>query len=110
MKLKAKMRVQALVRTYDLHATPCTIISSGDVDAGTIILKHATLDGYSVVYVETRTPDGAPAWRKGTGPNPVSESEADAYITRQTDIDCDAWVLEIEDPQHPLRVVEPIIE
>lgn len=109
MKLKAHLRVQALIRAYDLHTTPCMVLHKGDPDAGTILVKLTPLDGTAIVFTETRDMDGNPAWRRGSGDTPVPEGEADAYIAKQRDIDRDVWVLEVEDPTQTPRMVEAIL-
>jgi hypothetical protein len=53
--------------------------------------------------------DRQPAWSRGTGPNPVSEPEADAYITRQLQYDPDVWVLEIEDRKGQYKLEGKIV-
>ena len=52
------------------------------------------------ILVTARPADGERLfWARGTGADPVPESDADAYIARQLRYDPDVWVVEVEDRQ-----------
>jgi hypothetical protein len=73
------------------------VLRKGDPDAGGIlvVLRH---DKELTVLSQVRAADGSPAWMRGTGPGPVDQEAADAYIARQVKFDPDVWVLEFEAP------------
>lgn len=89
--------VSAQIRICDRAFIPATVVRHGDPDAGTVLLKLNKFEQGVTVYAQTSSTDEGPAWTRGTGPTPVSEAEADAYIERQVKYDPDVWVLEIED-------------
>jgi hypothetical protein len=97
MGLNTGLWVMAQVRLCDLAFIPATIVRRGDSDAGTVLLKLNRFEEGVTVYTQASTMDGEPGWSRGTGPKPVAEAEADAYIARQVQYDPDVWVLEIED-------------
>jgi len=97
VRLRTGMWVMAQVRYCDRAFIPAAVVRRGDFDAGTVLLKHNRFDEGVTVYTQTTTSDGELGWSRGTGPAPVSEPEADAYIARQVQNDPDVWVLEIED-------------
>jgi hypothetical protein len=97
MGLTTGLWVSAQVRLCDMAFIPATIVRRGDSDAGTVLVKINRFEQGVTVFTQASTLDGEPAWSRGTGPKPVAEAEADAYIARQVTYDPDVWVLEIED-------------
>ena len=97
MGLSTGLWVSAQVRICDRAFIPATIVRHGDDDAGTVLDKINRFEAGVTVYTPATSLNDQPMWSRGTGPNPVSEAEADAYIERQVKYDPDAWVLEIED-------------
>ena len=97
MGLTTGIWVSAQVRICDRAFIPATIVRHGNDDAGTVLVKINRFEAGVTVFAQTSSSGNEPAWSRGTGPNPVSEAEADAYIERQVKYDPDVWVLEIED-------------
>jgi hypothetical protein len=95
-RLKTGIWMRALIRRCDLAAIPIAVLSRGDADAGAILLKFNAGAAGCLVLTQARGQDGELLWLRATGPAPVPEAEADAYIERQRRRDPDIWVAEIE--------------
>jgi hypothetical protein len=108
-RLKSGIWVQALIRRCDLAAVGVAVVARGDGDAGAILLKLSGRDGGSTVLAQARRADGAAVWMRATGPAPVADAEADAYIARQRGRDPDLWVIEIESASVDSMLDAPIV-
>jgi GMP synthase (glutamine-hydrolysing) len=95
--LKSGIWIKALIRRCDIATIPIAVLARGDGDAGAILLKlnGGVAEGCSVL-TQARGQDGELLWMRATGPVPVVEADADAYIARQRQRDPDIWVVEIE--------------
>jgi hypothetical protein len=109
MGLTTRLWVHAQVRLCDRAFIPATVVRSGDPDAGAVLVKVNRFEAGVTVYAQTNTLDGEFAWSRGTGPNPVPEADADAYIARQVGRDPDLWVLEIEDRKGTYELMGKIV-
>jgi hypothetical protein len=86
------------------------VVHHGDDTAGIVLLKINTLiDGCSV-YQPTSDLDGNREWLRATGPEPVPEAEADAFIERQLSYDRDLWVIEVEDKENRHFLDDSIVD
>jgi hypothetical protein len=102
--LKAEIWVKAQIRLCDINFLPAAVLKRGDPDAGAIVLKLNRLDAGHEVYTQVRDQEGKRAWMRGTGDQPVSETDASSYIEKQAKFDPDLWVLEIEDPKYKYEI------
>jgi hypothetical protein len=96
-RVKAEIWVSAALRLADQAGRSGAVLRKGDPDAGGVL---AVLRGREGISVLTQVRDGAgrEAWLRGTGPTPVSDEEADAYIARAVKRDPDLWVVEFDAP------------
>ncbi len=96
-KLKAEIWVKAYMRRCEASGAAAFVVVHGDDTAGIILIKLNRLDGTATVLSPSRDGEGELIWLRATGPDPVAEGEADAYISRQRRYDPDLWVVEVED-------------
>ena len=109
-RLKTEFWVQACIRRGDLAGIPVMVLRKGDPTSGALLIKRNRFAEGCSVLVETRDAEGGRAWYPGTGPAPVSEADADAYIARSRSRDPDLWVIEIEDRKGVLPFDEKLLE
>jgi|HubBroStandDraft_1064217.scaffolds.fasta_scaffold00018_89 hypothetical protein len=109
-RLKTELWVQACIRRGDIESIPVMVLRRGDPTSGALLIKRNQFEQGCTVLVETRDAAGDRAWYPGTGPAPVAEAEADAYIARSRLRDPDLWVIEIEDRKGRLPFDETLLD
>lgn len=96
-RVKAGLWVQMALRLGDVDGRFGAVLRKGDPDAGGVLVVLRGREGLAVLS-QVRAGEGDVAWMRGTGPKPVSQADADAYVERQVRRDPDLWVLEFEAP------------
>ena len=96
-RVKARLWIQMALRLGDADGRPGAVLRSGDPDAGGILVVLRGREGLSVLS-QVRAGEGAASWLRATGPGPVEQEVADAYVARQVKRDPDLWVVEFEAP------------
>lgn len=96
-RLPTGLWVSAQVRAANAQGANMTVARKGDPDRGTILLKLNRLNRTFEVLSQARRDGGKLVWLRATGPAPVDEATADAYIDRQIKYDSDLWVVEVDD-------------
>jgi hypothetical protein len=94
-RIKAAIWISAALRRGDLEGKPGLIIRRGDADAGGVLVVLHGRNG-DVILNQFRDMNGELAWMRGTGPQPVNDTVADAYVRKQVSYDPDIWVIEFE--------------
>ena len=97
-RLKTAIWASMAVRRADQLGRSGMVLRRGDADAGGVLAVLRNRNGAIVVLSQTRRLDGAPAWLRATGNEPVDQPTADAYVDRQVARDPDLWVLEFDAP------------
>ncbi len=96
-RVKAGLWVKMALRMADLAGRSGVVLRKGDPDSGGVLVVLRAQEGL-VVLSQIRAADGSPAWLRATGPDPVGQETADAYVERQVRFDPDLWVLECDAP------------
>jgi hypothetical protein len=96
-RIKAGIWVSMALRMGNADGRFGAVLRKGDADAGgvLVVLRH---DKEISVLSQVRSGEGDLAWMRATGPAPVDQEAADAYIARQVKFDPDLWVIEFEAP------------
>ncbi len=96
-RVKAGLWVKMALRMADLDGRSGAVLRKGDPDAGGMLVVLRGREGL-VVLSQMRTAEGEPGWMRATGPAPIDQAAADAYVERQLRFDPDLWVLEFDAP------------
>lgn len=104
-RLKTDIRVAAQVRRAQAAGAFAVVARRGDADAGAVAVKVYLGAGRARAFLQSRDLDGRAVWRDplaveesgGAPPRDYPEAEVDARLARETSVDPDLWIVEVED-------------
>jgi hypothetical protein len=96
-RIKAGIWVSMALRMGNADGRFGAVLRKGDADAGGVLVVLRRDKEISVLS-QVRSGEGDLVWMRATGPVPVDQDTADAYIERQVKFDPDLWVIEFEAP------------
>ncbi len=107
MLISSAVWVAALVRRVEQAGAFATVARRGDSRAGAVLVK--TIDrrsGACRLFSSAQRDEQTSVWIQPL--KDASEAEIDLHIARAERIDPDIWVVEIEDPDGPRFLTEPV--
>ena len=107
IRLKSRLYVQALIRRCETAGASAYVVRRGAEEAGAVFLKLNRLDGTLTVLSPANRGEER-VWMRPLGES-ADELRVSDYFTRQTRIDPDIWIVEIEDRQGRTFVDEPLL-
>jgi hypothetical protein len=107
IRLKSRIYVQALIRRCEIEGASAYVVRRGAEEAGAIFLKLNRLDGAITVLSPSRRGEER-VWMRPLGES-ADEARVSDYFAKQTRIDPDIWIVEIEDRQGRTFVDEPVL-
>ena len=96
IRLTSEMWISAYRRMLETAGIPIYISKTGDKTAGAIFVIVSNLNGKVTLYRKELDKFGKGIWR---ATDEGSEVVINDIIRRQSSIDEDLWVLEVEDPK-----------
>jgi hypothetical protein len=98
-RLKTEIRVSAQLRRAQGAGAFGVIVRRGDPDAGAVAVKLYQGPGQAKLFIQSRDLDGNPVWREPfeEDESPDIEAKIDRWLEKETRIDPDLWIVEIED-------------
>lgn len=107
MLLPTDVWAGALIRRAELAGAFAMVLRKGDARAGTVLVKVIDRRDRSVrLYAEAFRGEGERVWMEPI--RAETEAELDAYVERQTRIDPDLWLVEIDDAEGRHFLTEPV--
>ena len=106
-RLKPDVWVAAYMRTVQAAGAFAYLARRGPEGVGSVLIKQVT-GRQATIFTPAYMADGRRGWLRGTGPEPVSEQDADDYIQRALSRDPDIWVVEVEDLNGRHFLTEPV--
>ena len=101
-ELKAEIIVKAGIKIAEQNLKYVYLLKKGDPDAGAIFIKINTLDGFAILYsrnleynVELNI--SSIKFNNVFPNNQIKADLVDARILKESSIDPDCWVIEVED-------------
>lgn len=107
-RLKSDIWVKAFIRRCWAMDVPAMLRRRGEESSGAIFLKLSDGPEAVTVYARGSLLDGRWGWRRATGPAPVNDAAAEAYLERQLKYDSDLWIVEVESGEIERFVDDPV--
>jgi hypothetical protein len=116
MRVKAAIWVAAFIRRVNASGASAVLVRRGAEEAGPILIRIDRLDGTGDLYVpapQSAYDEDHPGERlfvRRFGGGPVSSERLVEAIARETRIDPDLWLIDVEDRQGRSFLDEQVVE
>ncbi len=105
IRVKTHIFVGALLRQAQISGAFAYVVSKGDPDAGSVVLRVADLSGGNRLYRPVTAMDGDRLWMES---EKMDDMTAHTEIGKLLSYDADLWVIEIEDRAGRHFLTEPV--